>query len=340
LEPVLAQLLPLILFWSRPNHDDEAILKRVRGQVSDLPVTSQPVEADRASSLGEQLAQADRLATSNATRAVVWFDLAPTEPGEILVVVAQPHTGRVLVRKVEASPTLQRLNDVDSVTAESIALVMRTLLRALAAGGEIGIVRSELSPPKPVPQPPVSPKVPPQRHRVGAFVDVGWRLATDGNVALQGVSNQLGVRVDRVAFGLSGTLGIPADEQLGSYATIAFTRHDVAAFFELLPFASASFKLGVGLDVGASFFPRQTLSVALGSSTPSQLNVSFLVGGYLTLRWLPWVIGPVVVLGADVVPSAPTFGVTTGGQFVGVSHMWAVQPRGMLAIELRTWSGF
>ena len=113
--------------------DADDVVARVEGQVADLPVTLArgPALAE-ASDLAAQLAAARAHARAHAADAVVWF--ARDDDGWT-VSVADPAGGRLLVRRVDAAAGALSA----SAALEAAALVVRTAVRGLAAGGEIGV---------------------------------------------------------------------------------------------------------------------------------------------------------------------------------------------------------
>ncbi|MBZ4376520.1 hypothetical protein [Corallococcus sp. AS-1-6] len=133
--------------------EDRALLERVRGQSSDLPVVLE-VEAGRSmdSGPGGAWREAERLASRRDARAVLWF----TRDGAALrVSVAAPKTGHLFVRsaRVEGAPETLTW----SVGAEALALAVRSALRAVDAGEPLGEVVAPPPPPPVVTPPPPPP---------------------------------------------------------------------------------------------------------------------------------------------------------------------------------------
>ena len=141
--PAAAQDVPLRVAVRVASPIDTALLERTTGQTSDLdvellPQPTGPLEP----SLAEQLVTARSLADTAGADVVVWFGAAPQDagPGAVLVHVADTRSGRVLARVVAGNADAG--TDAvapDSATTEQAALVVRSTLRALAAGGTIGV---------------------------------------------------------------------------------------------------------------------------------------------------------------------------------------------------------
>lgn len=348
--------------WSRAQRDGDALLRRVRGQLSDLNVALESVTAPRAAALGEELEEADAIARERGANVVVWFEPLPDRAG-VLVIVAQTAGGRVLVRRLEskgrASSSGPGLDALDSATLESASLIVRTSLRALAEGAVIGIAREDLTEvPAPAPSAPpeeqVRPALPPplpspppavplataahERAAVEWLAYAGWQATKDGGGLQQGLAMHLGARVGRWSFGVSAVQSF--GEQIASpYATIVVSRDAFAAFVDLAWLREPEFSASVALSAGAVLFPRATVSTPPGvSATPAQLNPTYAAGFELPLRWSPrpfrrrlsiW-----LAVGADILPAAPSLGYDLGASFVPVARLWTLQPRAGWGIEV------
>ena len=137
------------------------VVARVEGQVSDLEV-----ELVIAREVVDDDAAARALAARHGARVVVWFRL---DGDAWLVHVAEPAKGARLVRRVVADGAL-----ATSAAAESAALVVRSVLRALAGGGAIGVEqpaprrRPRAPPPPPPPAAIASPRAGRTRSSRGA----------------------------------------------------------------------------------------------------------------------------------------------------------------------------
>ena len=342
------------LLWSRPQHEDDALRRRVRGQVSDLSVILEPVEAARGDSLGEQLEQADALAGARGAKVVVWFEPLPGRAG-LLVVVAQTAGGRVLVRRLEpraAAPApAAGLAALDSATLESASLVVRTSLRALSEGGVIGIAREDLaeapaSSPAAragpaAPRPPAmasSPSASGGKARLEWVADVGWQAAYDGSAVQQGLAMRVGPRVGPWSFGFYAAQSF--GKQLpGPYATLELSRDAFAAFAEVAWFRTREASASVGLSAGAVLFPRATVSTSSGvRATAAELNPTYAAGVDLPFRWSPdglrQRLGFWISAGVDFIPAAPTLGYDLGTSFVPVAHLWPLQPHLGAGVEV------
>ncbi|RKG89521.1 hypothetical protein D7V97_42460, partial [Corallococcus sp. CA053C] len=160
------------------SSEDRALLERVRGQSSDLPVVLEE-EAGPSPEASPDGAwrEAERVALRREARAVLWF---VREGAQLRVFVAAPQTGHLFVRTARVEGTPETLTW--SVGAEALALAVRSALRAVDAGEPLGEVVA--SPPPPVvaaPAPPPPPVVPVAvAPAEGAFVQVGLHAALDG----------------------------------------------------------------------------------------------------------------------------------------------------------------
>jgi hypothetical protein len=351
----LASLLPRAAMAGEPMRvvvrttaGDRPFLDRVRGQTADLEVAITPAESNALEPrLSEQLEAGDALAKAHAARVVVWLDASSPDAvraKKVFVYVSEAAAGRILVRvlPVEASST----------TLETAALVVRTALRALAAGAEIGLARPELAPAPPPPAraastPPrreVSAPAEPTSTRsrgVGWIAAVGWQATadgqTDGHHALAG--RFAAVVAGHVELGVRATAGFTS-EITDELATVELARHSIAGLVGWRAPISRSFTLSLGVEAGAAAFHRSTIPRRADvHPTEPRLLASPLIGASGRLEWTPGFTGGHaglgLALGADVVPGAPELRYATGGSALPTRSLWVVQPGGMLALVLR-----
>lgn len=342
--------LPVVAQDDEPSFDalvriddprDRLLLDRVRGQTSDLNVllftdSTAPIEA----TLPEQLETARRLSEAQHTRVVVWF----THSGDDLTVfVAEPGAGRVLVRSVESAEG--RLGG--SAQQEAAALVVRSAMRALAAGGEIGVTEQEAAPPPP-PPPPVEEK-PVEGPTPPAPLPPGWELVQflGARSAFDGVSEigqhslfgRLALRRGRYQGELRGALGFPSHLN-DAVAKVALLRHGVSLHAAYVPWESPRFMLSVALGAGVNLFLTDVdarNAIFRADDASALLPVA---SGDLTLRFMPaWAHGRVGIaglVGADVLPSALTVGYRGQmGEFVERDQTAHVLPSASLELVVR-----
>lgn len=337
-----------------PGARDAALAERIRGQLSDLPVEiiESRERSKEETSLGAQIDAADRLGRLHKAGAVVWFTaLPPRAPnGGVLVLVAAPDGGRVLVRRVEATPASDdgtpSTGELDSATLEAAALIVRTALRALAEGAVIGLERKDVAPTPPAP--PLAPSArPPERSATSALaarshwaLSVGWRMAFDGDGVQQGLTGRAGYAVSRLSLGIVATQSMGVDFT-DSYATFHVARHTVGAFVGLAAIVGREIELDLGGTAGAVLFDRSTLSVGDGvDPTPSRAISTAFFGLEARTCWYPrWaggLLGVWISGGGELVPLTPSFGYNVGGQFVEARRPSLVQPTAGVGLTLRT----
>jgi hypothetical protein len=119
--------------------------ERIVGQTSDLPFVLLPPGApgDPRGVQGDPLGRAARLALGTQARVVVW---TTEREGGLEVTIVDLAARRVLVREVPASGPREH-----SAALETVGVIVRAALQALAEGGEIGVATP------PVSQPPAPP---------------------------------------------------------------------------------------------------------------------------------------------------------------------------------------
>jgi hypothetical protein len=319
-----------------------ALMQRIRGQTSDLDQQiSEVAQPSMEPRISDELASARRLAVQNDARVVVWFD---TTGESLTLFFSVPREGRTLVRTMEQeSPTA-------SATLEAAALVVRSVLRALASGATIGVTLAkpldvpaapETAAEPPPPPAPAVPLPPASEDRWGWVVSAGWHATLDGpGVWLQGAEARAGARHGIWSAGLQAALDAPT-ELSDPYATVRLSRGAAVAFVAMAIPASDALHLALSMGVGAAGFPRQSLEVAAGvTRAPDAWNTSAVfasdVGASYRMHWQGAVWAVALRVGADLVVSPPTIGYDVGGTFMAQHALWNVQPKAVLALEVAT----
>jgi hypothetical protein len=126
----LAQPLTWLLDPGVPAETRE----RIVGQTSDLPFVLLPLgalAAPQPAQQGDPLGRAARLAVGTEARVVVW---TVEREGGIEVTIVDLEARRVLLREVPASGPREH-----SAALETVGVIVRAALQALAEGGEIGV---------------------------------------------------------------------------------------------------------------------------------------------------------------------------------------------------------
>jgi len=316
----------------------EALAERVHGQTSDVDVEIRQDTAPIEASLPAQLAAADTIAARESVDVVVWCDRESDPPERLLVVVAMPRAGRVLVRRVEGE---------GSAALESAALIVRSALRALAAGAEIGVHRAEVAPVEQRPPRP-SPGPAPETRAVRATPRTpapAW-IASLGSLSIwdfhsdagqHGLAGRFGIAIRRLEVGLVAGVALPATLK-DEYATLSLSRRHLAVFTGLRVVAANRLHVVVGAELGAAAWARSTVETAPGVvAAAPQVTYAPFAAPQVGLRWLalPALAGT-LLLSADVVPGAPRIGLRPegGGAIVGERRFGPVEPRALVLIEL------
>ncbi len=323
------------------NPEDRLLLDRVRGQTSDLNVllltdSTQPIEA----TLPAQLDTARKLSEQQQTRVVVWFEHA----GEVVTVfVAEPAAGRVLVRRIE--PSEGRLGG--SAQQESAALVVRSAMRALAAGGEIGVTEQEAAPPPP--PAPVTAKEPEPGPRPPAPLPEGWELVQflGARSALDGVGKsgqhslfgRLALRRGSYQGELRAALGfaVRLDDDV---ARVALLRHALSLHAAYVPLENRRFVVSTALGAGTNLFLTEVDGRAAAFTADDTGAFVPVLSADVTLRFMPdWAhqrVGVAALLGADVLPQALVVGYRDpDAGFVELDKTWHIWPTASLELVVR-----
>lgn len=336
--------LPAVVRIADP--DDRLLLERVRGQTNDLDVTlltdsETPLEG----SLGSQLEGARALASTYHARVVVWF---VRDERALTVFVSEPAAGRVLVRRLER-PSEQLAY---SAQHEAAALVVRSAMRALAQGGEIGVAEKEIAPaPEPPPPPPPPPPAPePSIPPPPEPLPVGWELVQHlgGRISFAGASGgpqygltgRLVLRYRFLQAELRGMLGWPesVDDEL---ARVNLLRHGASVHMGFAPWKSEQWLLVVAWGAGINIFITDVEARKAGTLDASDdslvLGVVSVDG---TLRYMPeWTkrrVGLALLGGLDILPQAPTLGYYDAeGTFVVRNNVHNLLPTLSLELVIR-----
>lgn len=220
-------LRTLVRLRATPAQADssEELWSRLRGQTNDLAVVLVRVDDTGEATLSEQLAAAETLAAAHQARVVVWLRPLPSGPG-LLVHVAEPAADRLFVREVpqrEAGPAAR------SATLEAAALVVRSALRALAAGTAIGVPAQALAAAQSPPPPPPTHTWQlaagavgtwdgaPARGHLGAWTRLGWGTDTwrahaqlDAHLPAEVADQRVRLTLNRFAAALGGSYSAAA----------------------------------------------------------------------------------------------------------------------------------
>ena len=328
--------------------EDEELVGRVRGQLSDLPVVLRvrPAPAPGPSA-EEQWRSAEALAAQEQARVVLWFD-RPVDG--LSIHLADLSTQRLLVRTVPLDARQGRKGR--SAAAEAAALVVRSALGALLEGVAVGTPIAETVQPPPRPfralTPPVSatplvfsepPSLSPPRLAAtpGPWtLGVGWQAALDGYspAGQQGV--QLGLGWERGALRARGRLlaSLPA-HRADAYTQVSVSRHAVGAGVEATVLSTPHWRLGAGAGAGVTGFLRSTAAlVSEVTASPAHLSVAPYVGPELSTRWLGGPVALEASLALDVLAGVPTFVYQQEGELLVRDRLWVLQPRLGLAMLL------
>jgi len=340
--PARAQESPLRVAVRVASPIDGPLLERLAGQTSDLdvellPSPTGPLEP----SLAEQLATARTLAQGAGTTLVVWFSPAPDDAGSgaVLVHVADTFSGRVLVRVVGGGAQAGTGSPPDSAAIEQAALVVRSTLRALAAGGSIGV---EPPPPLATPAPPPGPSTPapppplpapePVDSMLGWTAELGWAASFDGGASAgqHALEARLGLTVPWLRLSACGRVGF-ASELPDPWATVELSRHGVGFAADLALEPVEGLDLLLGVELGAAAYRRSAASAAPGVSLRAARTLwSFALAPEVRLGWRPAAlrgVGFVISAAMDWIPVAPRLGYDEGGAFVVAHELSPIQAR-------------
>jgi hypothetical protein len=317
---------PAVIFIFDDSQAEQAaaISEVVAGRLNELEIE---FRAERVAQLAPtaraQLDAAAAIAAAGETVAVFWCDLAPGS--DALLHLTDGRGSRLLVRRLEPADLRGQ--------AESVAIVVDGAVRALLAGGTIGVA---VPPPAPPPAPaqapaPAPPPAPPpsatDRFELGLsaayapafrspetivshglFVGVDWRFSRffsgfaaytlSSPIEGKGELADLRITENRLSFGLAGQL------ETGRWAfgaslglTLAFTALDVSG-------------VGPGLS---TVDDRSDIIVAIAPS----LRAAYAAARRLTAF---------VDVGVDLCLNPVRYTARLGGEREVIADVWPVQP--------------
>lgn len=323
----------------------DAVVERIRGQVSDLPIDVRSVELELLDARAPETAL--QRGRDDSALAVVWLE--PLSDGTIVVHVAASRTGEVLDRRLE--PPAQPPSAALSERLETAAVVVRATLEALLATGRISSSPPAVEVPVPivVPHPPATtpippkqlaaPPPPPARDRVRFRMGLGWLVVVDGktNAGLQGPVVRGELRWKNVGIGLQGAVSLTGTID-DTTATLHVMRGsfggDLLAAFPLHRAWTLEGHLGGGIVA----FNRATVeNPAAGVlSTPDQTAWTAELGADAVVAFAPSQrlrsLRLVGSAGAGLLFARPRYDFVTTQGIVRGPALWPVQPRFMLGL--------
>jgi hypothetical protein len=315
--------------------EDGALLERVRGQSSDLPVRlvtepGAPLDGPPAA----RWLEAERLAARHEARAVLWF---LRDGPEVRVQVAEPASRHLFIRaaRLEGQPGSLEW----SAGAEALALAVRSALRAVDAGEPLGEVVEPPAPPTPPAESPpvrtVEAPPPPTAPAARWMLAVGAHAALDGYTSggHQGLALGAGWEGRSLRAGLQLLVGLPALLR-DAYTRVTLGQSAALLWVDVPLVSTHSLEYAAGLGAGAARFSRRTeaLTAELDAEPPGTL-LALLLGPRLSARWRAAPrLALEASLSAELLLGRPALGYAIDGNFVPRGDGWGVRPRLAVAV--------
>jgi hypothetical protein len=230
---------------------------------------------------------------------------------------------------------------------------VRTALRALAAGGEIGVEAPAPPPPPPPAMLRVEAPPPPPRETLSSvrplrpFGVLSWRGVVDGasDLGHHGVTAELGAAGGPWRVAAAGGY-YPAVSHRRAEATIEVERMDVGVVlgFDLIGRAEQKrsegpdWRVGADIGLGVARYRRTTIATMNPlTATPATTTWGATVTpGLRVARRLfagTWIE---LALGIDLIGNAPEFGVATQDAFTVHTRLWPAEPHAGLWVVVDT----
>lgn len=348
----------------QPDQDLADMIPRIQGQTSDLGIEifedQSPVEE---TSLSGLLIRAGHIADHRSAQVVVWFESTETYP--VIIYVAQPIEGRILIRTVDTGGGT-------SSQFEAAALILRSILRALAHGGSIGVTQREAlvqageisNWPQPdrvdVPDPDQStdgdhstevedidaddPVVPENDTRIRSVrirASLGWQMTLDGSgpAGHQGAIADLALVFRMLQTSVWVSAG-PPSTYTDALFELDLLRFSAGTFLGLtFPIVTEQINFQGGINVGAILIHRSTNPLSSGvQPTKARSMVSFGFGPEVRVSYRPSrlssILGFILFVGLDIVPYSPEYLYSFDGNLRVGRSLWVAQPRFGIALEI------
>ncbi|MFY1828899.1 hypothetical protein ACN47A_23470 [Myxococcus fulvus] len=326
------------------SEEDGALLERVRGQSSDLPVELRAMPGPSLEGPPQdQWRSAVALADAHQARAVLWFQRTGSE---LRVHFAEPGSRHLFVRtaKLEGRPGALEW----SAGAEAVALVVRSALRAVEAGAPLGEVVEAAAPPVPVLEPePGLVVVPPELWTYPpASKDsrsLRWQVMVGGLAALDGYTDSghqgllIGSGWEFPSARLRLLLSLSLARMLPDGRTdVKLEQYSGGLWLDFPLLELGSLRWGLGAGAGLLLFGRSTESYFQGiQAAKPRFIPALLVGPDTSLRWsFSRLLAVELSVAADAAVGRPELGYSENGNFVPRNQGWAVRPRASLALVL------
>lgn len=348
---VLATEIPRIVLHAGTEAE---LLTRVRGQTADLPI--QLVVAEEAPSNLQPLAGAAEVGARYGASIVIWFE--PTKASGWDIYIADVAQGDLLVRRVVIQAGADRLDA--SAAAEAAALIVRSTLSSLTAGGRIGVAAEDTQA-KPadekggkevsVPEPHATEEISPDdalsaggggrgaRTRM-LFLRAGLQIGADlaPAVPYYGPAAFGGFRFGSLELGggASYALGRTIED---SFTRIRLVRYGVAVRGATILWSPGPFELSAGMELGALVYERTTEALeARVRATPSRSIWTPVVSPALDASYWPASVplGFFASITVDLPAAVPVFEYETPDGEVERARAWPFQPRLTLGFLLRS----
>lgn len=317
------------------EQESKTVIRAVQGQLSDVSVALQVLWVDELpSNLPDQIVRAEEIARDSDAAAVFWCDLDLAD--RIYLYLAAPRGGRMVVRELSGTG--------GSGLSEALALIVRSSIEAVLAGGEIGVV--------------VAPRGPDETESVddsqnqdqeqARLPDQEYRLALLVAYALDMLSSEPRF-AHAVALGLEVRLVGPLLVEAGYLLSLPMNEraHDLELTLRRHPawlglrvaWLTGDFVLSASVALQIDVVTEEPRSLAAGVAAegesfeviPSlvpQLRAGYLLVGHVELF---------VTAGIDILFRRVTYVIGSPGGSREILYTWPVRPRIMAGLAVGLW---
>ncbi len=282
----------------------------ISAQLGDLPVSFKMItDYNWQPAIPARIASAKQLSSTTGANSVFWIDLYDSQ--QVFLFIASPAGDRILVRNITAQG-----GGIEG-RLETLAVIVRGAVKAILAGGEIGVTIP--SPPPPPPQP--------RSERFDASLSYIMQLYAPDKPLLHGARADFSVEISRWFRAYLGyRLQLPVKVETSQVA-VDIRPHPLEMGLGAR-LGSDKWRLDLGLGLVIDFLSLEVVSLDPNVETqsperPWMVSLAPVVGLGRTAGKVATFF---IAVGLDVALEKPTYIIETGTQNVEVIAPWRLRP--------------
>jgi hypothetical protein len=289
----------------------ERALDAIGAGLTDLPIALAAERVDGwDDAIANRVARAREVASRTHAIAVVWLDLSA--PQHVFLFISDPAGGRILVRNVS-----DETQDIEN-QLETLSLIVRSSVKGLLAGGEIGV---QLPPPPPPKQPE------PDHERLGVSLGYALQLYAPTDPVVHGARIELNAALARWLYVFAAyRLDIPVKSDSHGLDVELWLHPLELGLFGRMRFAKWSLDAGLFAVVDIVTFDVASSSASVEATAPDP-EATFGISPFLRIaRRLSSSVALYFSVGMDVVAYNNRYVVESTGGASAVVTPWRLRP--------------